>query len=78
MAGKLMAPDSTGPLQRQRDEAKSMGVKAAAWGAGSTLFALLAVAAWPWFAIPALAGYAITGVKAFDWLKYRGKWGLKF
>lgn len=53
-------------------EANRKGLKTFVAGAGTVaLFAFT-----PWFL--GAVGLGFTGYLAYDWLRYRGKWGLRF
>ncbi len=55
-----------------KSKSNKKGLKAgAAMGVTAALFAFT-----PWFF--GLGGLAVTGYYAYDWLKYRGKWGIRF
>jgi hypothetical protein len=60
-------------------EARRKGVRALMAGTSTVLLAGLVVPAVPLFgAFLVLGGGAITAARTWDWLKYRGTWGLKF
>jgi len=61
-------------------DAKGMGTTAAVSG-GATLAAVvgLSLLGAPIAAIPVgIVGFAFTAKKTYDWLKFRGKWGIRF
>ena len=64
MVGKRQA------LVKRKASRKGLFAAAAAVGTG-----LLFVAVTPWLGLAGLAG---TAVLTYDWLRYRGKWGLRF
>lgn len=67
-----------GYLSKQKQEAQRMGRNAILVGAGSI------AAYWLLGGIPfvgtlvALAGLGLTAHQTWNWLQYRGKWGLRF
>lgn len=71
---------SGGPLHRQKAEAQKLGNHAMLAGAGTVagtgLLWLVGVPFLPTLAFIGGAGY--TGYRAYEWIKYRAKWGLRF
>lgn len=60
-------------------EARRKGLRAAMVGTSTVLLAGLVIPSAPIFgAFLALGGGALTAARTWDWLKYRGTWGLKF
>ena len=62
-----------------KHEARRKGARTAVAGVSTLLLAGLIIPSAPVVgAFVALGGGAVTAARAWDWLKYRGTWGLKF
>lgn len=72
---------SGGFLQKQKVEAERLGRKAALSGIVTISGTALLTLGWGWWTFGILAGVAgltFTGLRAWEWIQYRAKWGLKF
>lgn len=68
-----------GVLAKQKAEARALGYRAAAYGAGTLVGSFLLASLWfPLGVVGGLAGLGVTAIQTLKWLQFRGKWGLRF
>lgn len=71
---------NSGILSAQKKEARRLGVRALSTGIITfAVYGVISMIGIPYIGtIAAIGGLALTAKRTWEWLKYRGKWGLRF